>query len=88
MPEQVIHDICLVQAQDFEASGGGVPDLILWSVEKEEVKFVEVKSTNDRLSETQKVRIILGLAVMDAKFTSIPSLIALDPSSPQRRCSR
>ena len=55
MPEQVIHDICLVQAQDFEASGGGVPDLILWSVEREEIKFVEVKSTNDKLSETQKV---------------------------------
>jgi fanconi-associated nuclease 1 len=64
MPEQVIHDICLVQAQDFEASGGGVPDLILWSVEKEEVKFVEVKSTNDRLSETQKVWSILGLTAM------------------------
>jgi hypothetical protein len=88
MPEQVIHDICLVQAQDFEASGGGVPDLILWSVEKDEVKFVEVKSTNDRLSETQKVWFVLSLATTDAKFTLIPSLIALDPSSRQRRCSR
>lgn len=35
-----------------------MPDLILWNVEREEVKFVEVKSTNDKLSETQKVGIV------------------------------
>lgn len=58
MPENVIHLICQLQAKDFEASGGGVPDLILWSVDKEEVRFVEVKSPSDKLSETQKVSTI------------------------------
>ncbi|KIM22252.1 hypothetical protein M408DRAFT_28886 [Serendipita vermifera MAFF 305830] len=55
MPESVIHIICQLQAMDFEGSAGGVLDLILWSVDKEEVKFVEVKSPNDKLSETQKL---------------------------------
>ncbi|KIM19337.1 hypothetical protein M408DRAFT_31330 [Serendipita vermifera MAFF 305830] len=55
MPESVIHIICQLQAMDFEGSAGGVPDLILWSVDEEEVKFVEVKSPNDKLSETQKL---------------------------------
>lgn len=61
--------ICKVIAQDYKARGGGVPDLILWRTAKEssgdrkeqsennkgEVMFVEVKSANDRLSDTQRL---------------------------------
>ncbi|KAK1777317.1 VRR-NUC domain-containing protein [Copromyces sp. CBS 386.78] len=61
--------ICKVIAQDYKARGGGVPDLILWRTAKEssndrkgksengkgEVMFLEVKSGNDRLSDTQRL---------------------------------
>ncbi|KAJ4414820.1 hypothetical protein N0V85_002992 [Neurospora sp. IMI 360204] len=61
--------ICKVIAQDYKARGGGVPDLILWRTAQEssgdrkeqsgngkgEVMFVEVKSANDRLSDTQRL---------------------------------
>jgi len=36
--------------QDYRHWGGGGPDLLLYKVAKKEVKFVEVKSVNDRLS--------------------------------------
>ncbi|KAJ3490956.1 hypothetical protein NLG97_g5679 [Lecanicillium saksenae] len=61
--------ICKVMAQEYKQRGGGIPDLILWrtnapddaSPEEHngEVMFVEVKSENDRLSETQRVWIHL-----------------------------
>ncbi|KAG8833377.1 hypothetical protein FRC17_010773 [Serendipita sp. 399] len=51
----VIHEICLQQVQDFEASGGGVPDLIVWNYRSLDARFVEVKSPSDKLSETQKL---------------------------------
>ena len=54
-----------VQAQEYGQRGGGVPDLFLWKpknyVEGEEglsagdVMFAEVKSENDRLSDTQRM---------------------------------
>lgn len=57
--------ICKVMAQEYKQRGGGVPDLILWRTNtaddatpeghKGEVMFAEVKSENDRLSETQRV---------------------------------
>ncbi|OAA49884.1 coiled-coil domain-containing protein MTMR15 [Beauveria brongniartii RCEF 3172] len=57
--------ICKVMAQEYKQRGGGIPDLILWRTKdaadgglgarKGEVMFVEVKSENDRLSETQRV---------------------------------
>ncbi|KAL2024183.1 hypothetical protein VTK56DRAFT_9339 [Thermocarpiscus australiensis] len=61
--------VCKVMAQDYEARGGGVPDLILWRTagsepaangnggdsQKGEVMFAEVKSANDRLSDTQRL---------------------------------
>ncbi|KAF2750773.1 hypothetical protein M011DRAFT_437243 [Sporormia fimetaria CBS 119925] len=54
---------CLVLAQEYAERGGGVPDLFLWREAKEtaprkrrgEVMFVEVKSENDRLSDTQRL---------------------------------
>ncbi|KAF2404003.1 hypothetical protein EJ06DRAFT_579902 [Trichodelitschia bisporula] len=43
-----------VLAEEY-ARCAGMPDLLLWHVEKQEVRFVEVKSENDRLSEGQRV---------------------------------
>ncbi|PYH87893.1 hypothetical protein BO71DRAFT_381801 [Aspergillus ellipticus CBS 707.79] len=51
--------VCKVLAQEYQQRGGGVPDLMLWrEAEKEgqgEVMFAEVKSENDRLSDTQRL---------------------------------
>jgi len=49
-----------VLAQEYGARGGGVPDLFLWKPPDEEqavgkIMFVEVKSENDRLSDTQRL---------------------------------
>ncbi|KAL4992781.1 VRR-NUC domain-containing protein [Aspergillus falconensis] len=57
--------ICKIMAQEYQARGGGVPDLFLWSVERKEVCFVEVKSVNDRLSDTQRlwIHVLLGFGV-------------------------
>ncbi|KNG88995.1 hypothetical protein ANOM_002442 [Aspergillus nomiae NRRL 13137] len=53
--------ICKVLAQEYQQRGGGIPDLFLWRVETREVMFVEVKSENDRLSDTQRLWIhVLG----------------------------
>ncbi|RKF53630.1 Fanconi-associated nuclease 1-like protein [Golovinomyces cichoracearum] len=47
--------ICRVLAQEYRIRRSGMPDLFLWHVEKGEVVFVEVKSSHDRLSETQRL---------------------------------
>lgn len=57
--------VCKVMAQEYKQRGGGIPDLILWRTNESrdgtvgecrgEVMFAEVKSENDRLSETQRV---------------------------------
>ncbi|KAK6071198.1 Coiled-coil domain-containing protein MTMR15 [Seiridium cupressi] len=48
--------VCKVMAQEYGQRGGGLPDLILWKAEpKKEVMFSEVKSANDRLSDTQRL---------------------------------
>jgi fanconi-associated nuclease 1 len=46
-----------VMVQEYGQRGGGVPDLFLWrqDEDKAEVKFAEVKSENDRLSDTQRM---------------------------------
>jgi fanconi-associated nuclease 1 len=55
--------ICLIQAENYAGTGGGVPDLILWHVKDRSAKFVEVKSPNDRPSEKQKVCAVFGLTL-------------------------
>lgn len=48
--------VCKVMAQEYRQRGGGVPDLILWRTAPEpECMFGEVKSRNDRLSDTQRL---------------------------------
>ena len=50
-----------VLAQEYAQRGGGVPDLFLWRMESTDgnaigkVMFAEVKSENDRLSDTQRI---------------------------------
>ncbi len=40
--------------KDFKYWNHGMPDLILWESQTGRVKFSEVKSENDRLSEVQR----------------------------------
>lgn len=57
--------VCKVMAQEYQQRGGGIPDLFLWRTGdgeergdgegKGEVMFAEVKSENDRLSDTQRL---------------------------------
>ncbi|KAH1588270.1 hypothetical protein KXW65_007126 [Aspergillus fumigatus] len=62
---EALATICKVMAQEYQQRGGGIPDLFLWSVEKKEVMFVEVKSENDRLSDTQRlwIHVLTGAGV-------------------------
>ncbi|KAL8840337.1 MAG: hypothetical protein Q9170_001352 [Blastenia crenularia] len=52
---EALSTICKVMAQEYQQRGGGIPDLFLWDRGKGEVMFAEVKSENDRLSDTQRV---------------------------------
>jgi Fanconi-associated nuclease 1 len=57
---EALATVCKVMAQEYGQRGGGVPDLFLWKMsdeeaQKGEVKFAEVKSENDRLSDTQRL---------------------------------
>jgi Fanconi-associated nuclease 1 len=72
--------VCKVLAQEYRQRGGGIPDLILWRPSAEEdaqdsskssgsskgeVMFAEVKSANDRLSDTQRlwIHVLTGAGV-------------------------
>lgn len=70
--------VCKVLAQEYAQRGGGIPDLVLWKSsdlgpgfrpgeggKRGEVRFVEVKSENDRLSDTQRlwIQVLVGAGV-------------------------
>lgn len=57
--------VCLVMAQEYAQRGGGIPDLFLWRTDTKEVMFAEVKSENDRLSDTQRqwIHVLTGAGV-------------------------
>ncbi|CRG86634.1 Fanconi-associated nuclease 1 [Talaromyces islandicus] len=57
--------VCKVMAQEYQQRGGGIPDLFLWSTAKKEVLFAEVKSENDRLSDTQRlwIHVLTGAGI-------------------------
>ena len=72
--------VCKVMAQEYRQRGGGIPDLILWRPAQEgtstspssgpgsargEIMFAEVKSANDRLSDTQRlwIHVLTGAGV-------------------------
>jgi Fanconi-associated nuclease 1 len=79
--------VCKVMAQEYRARGGGVPDLLLWRTGGEEppangnsdgrrqgeVMFAEVKSANDRLSDTQRlwINVLTGAGVRVALCNAV-----------------
>jgi len=66
--------VCKVMAQEYRQRGGGIPDLLLWRKEPEpEVMFVEVKSANDRLSDTQRlwIHVLTGAGVRVALCAAV-----------------
>lgn len=62
---EALATICKVMAQEYQQRGGGIPDLFLWNPDTKVVMFSEVKSENDRLSDTQRlwIHILLGAGV-------------------------
>ncbi|KAF8856969.1 hypothetical protein BDZ45DRAFT_653399 [Acephala macrosclerotiorum] len=62
---QALATVCKVMAQEYRVRGGGIPDLFLWDTEKKEVVFSEVKSENDRLSDTQRlwIHVLTGAGI-------------------------
>ncbi|KAL2694245.1 hypothetical protein Neosp_000820 [[Neocosmospora] mangrovei] len=78
--------VCKVMAQEYRQRGGGIPDLILWRTRdktgnggdgpaksKGEVMFSEVKSANDRLSDTQRlwIHVLTGAGVKVALCNAV-----------------
>ncbi|KAI1454395.1 VRR-NUC domain-containing protein [Annulohypoxylon moriforme] len=66
--------ICKVMAQEYGQRGGGIPDLILWRTEpNREAMFSEVKSANDRLSDTQRlwIHVLTGAGVKVALCNAV-----------------
>lgn len=68
--------VCKVMAQEYRQRGGGVPDLVLWRVKGEgegECMFGEVKSVNDRLSDTQRlwIHVLMGAGVKVALVNAV-----------------
>ena len=60
--------VCKLMAQEYQQRGGGIPDLFLWRIEEDgggEVMFSEVKSENDRLSDTQRlwIHVLTGAGI-------------------------
>ena len=66
---EALGTVMRVMAQEYAARGGGVPDLFLWKPgidgEDDQVMFAEVKSANDRLSDTQRlwISVLLGAGI-------------------------
>ncbi|KAI3395903.1 hypothetical protein diail_688 [Diaporthe ilicicola] len=67
--------VCKVMAQEYRQRGGGVPDLVLWRTEpgRGECMFAEVKSANDRLSDTQRlwIHVLTGAGVRVALVNAV-----------------
>ena len=57
--------VCKVMAQEYQQRGGGIPDLFLWHPEDKQIMFSEVKSENDRLSDTQRlwIHVLAGAGI-------------------------
>lgn len=60
--------LCKVMAQEYQQRGSGIPDLFLWrqvDASQGEIMFAEVKSENDRLSDTQRlwIHVLTGAGI-------------------------
>lgn len=74
---EALATLCKVMAQEYQQRGGGIPDLFLWRLGNEDMKdpglgmgkgeimFAEVKSENDRLSDTQRlwIHVLTGAGI-------------------------
>ncbi|KAL9102003.1 MAG: hypothetical protein Q9163_002803 [Psora crenata] len=76
---EALATLCKVIAQEYQQRGGGIPDLFLWRMNgvdgdgnsskgangRGEVMFAEVKSENDRLSDTQRlwIHVLTGAGI-------------------------
>ena len=62
---EALATVCKVMAQEYQQRGGGIPDLFLWHPGNGEVMFAEVKSENDRLSDTQRlwIHVLTGAGI-------------------------
>ena len=62
---EALATVCKVMAQEYQQRGGGIPDLFLWDPQEKEVMFSEVKSENDRLSDTQRlwIHVLAGAGI-------------------------
>ncbi|KAG4432442.1 hypothetical protein IFR05_012078 [Cadophora sp. M221] len=62
---QALATVCKVMAEEYRVRGGGMPDLFLWDVAKKQVVFSEVKSENDKLSDTQRlwIHVLTGAGI-------------------------
>lgn len=62
---EALATICKVMAQEYQQRGGGIPDLFLWHPDNGVVMFSEVKSENDRLSDTQRlwIHVLTGAGI-------------------------
>ncbi|KUI60895.1 hypothetical protein VP1G_08076 [Cytospora mali] len=79
-PGEALAAVCKVMAQEYRQRGGGVPDLVLWRTRPEgegegegECMFGEVKSANDRLSDTQRlwIHVLTGAGVRVALVNAV-----------------
>ncbi|KUI66157.1 hypothetical protein VM1G_01889 [Cytospora mali] len=77
-PGEALAAVCKVMAQEYRQRGGGVPDLVLWRSRPEgegegECMFGEVKSANDRLSDTQRlwIHVLTGAGVRVALVNAV-----------------
>lgn len=62
---EALATVCKVMAQEYQQRCGGIPDLFLWHPAQGEVMFAEVKSENDRLSDTQRlwIHVLIGAGI-------------------------
>lgn len=80
-PGEALAAVCKVMAQEYRQRGGGVPDLVLWRTEEQtgrgECMFAEVKSKNDRLSDTQRlwIHVLTGAGVRVALVNAVAGAV-------------
>ena len=72
---EALATLCKTMAQEYQQRGGGIPDLFLWRTYDTndprqdgrigQVMFAEVKSENDRLSDTQRlwIHVLTGAGI-------------------------
>lgn len=68
MGGRALVEIFRVLCQDYRAWSSGLPDLVLWSLSRQTVMFVEVKSAHDKLSDQQRawLHLLTTCAGLDA----------------------